>query len=41
MKTKIKKITNGCVNKPGCNSKIVYILPYLQTKDIIVAKKAA
>lgn len=25
-------ITNGCVNKPGCNSEIIYVLPYLETK---------
>lgn len=39
--TKVIKITNGCVNKPGCNSQVVYILPYLQAKDTIVGKKKA
>lgn len=26
---KLEPITNGCTNKPGCNSQVVYILPYL------------
>jgi hypothetical protein len=25
-----KGIENGCVNKPGCNSQVVYILPYMK-----------
>ena len=24
------EIRNGCVNKPGCNSQIIYVLPYMQ-----------
>lgn len=33
------KIKNGCVNKPGCNSKVVYILPYLTKKFTITNTK--
>lgn len=31
---KLEPITNGCISKPGCNSQIIYILPYLKTKKI-------
>lgn len=26
----IDSITMGCVNKPGCNSQIIYVLPYMK-----------
>lgn len=32
MKKETKVIKMGCVNKPGCNSQVVYILPYLIRK---------
>lgn len=34
MKSTVKVIKMGCINKPGCNSQIIYILPYLKTKKI-------
>ena len=30
IKPLVPTINNGCVNKPGCNSQVVYILPYMK-----------